>query len=70
MQPPLRHVLELCGSKETEEEMGVRAGVVMMGVLGLLPIGGPLLWLVAVASLAVLIVGLLIAEAVSSRSPA
>jgi hypothetical protein len=50
--------------------MGVRAGVVMMGVLGLLPIGGPLLWLVAVASLAVLIVGLLIAEAVSSRSPA
>jgi hypothetical protein len=53
-----------------EENMGVRAGVVMMGVLGLLPIGGPALWVAAVVVLVVLILGLLVAEARGQRSPA
>jgi hypothetical protein len=50
--------------------MGVRAGVVMMGVLGLLPVGGVALWLLAIAALVVLAAGLLIAELVGPRSPA
>jgi hypothetical protein len=66
----LRHVPVTCGSEQLEENMGVRAGVVMMGVLGLLPIGGPALWVAAVAMLVVLVLGLLIAEALSPRSPA
>ena len=50
--------------------MGVRAGVVLMGVLGVLPVGGIALWAIAVAVLVVLAVGLVIAEAISPRSPA
>jgi hypothetical protein len=60
----------LCGSEHTEEIMGVRAGVVMMAMLGLLPIGGPALWVGAVTILAVLALWLVIAEVVKPRSPA
>ena len=41
-----------------------------MGVLGLLPIGGVVLWIVAVAILLFLGLGLVVAEAMQRRSPA
>jgi hypothetical protein len=50
--------------------MGLRAGIVMMGLLGLLPIGGTILWAVALAVLVLLALALVIAEVRNPRSTA
>ena len=48
--------------------MGLRAGVVLAGLLGLLPLGGVAVRLIAVVLLVSLIVGLLVVEKRSPRA--
>lgn len=55
----------LCGT-ERRRIIGLRAGVLLAGLVGLLPVGGTVAWLLAIGLLVVLIGRLLV---VKSRAP-
>lgn len=55
----------LCGT-ERRRILGLRAGVLLAGLVGLLPVGGTVAWLLAIGLLVVLIGRLLV---VKSRAP-